>query len=140
MWQNKGRGETDLLDKANQYLLMAVEEIRGLSKTLNSSVITNAGLLKSVTEIGATMMLLKNIHLHIYISENVIEKMSANQQMMVYRIIQEQSNNILKYAETQEAIISLKIVNNDFELIISDNGQGFDKNEKSNRHWLYKYF
>ena len=125
--KTKAGVETELLEKANQYLLMAVEEIRGLSKRLSTSVMTSTGLLKSISEIGSTMMLLKNIHLHTYISDEVVAKMSGNQQMMVYRIIQEQSNNILKYAETQEAIISLKIVDANFELIISDNGQGFDK-------------
>ena len=128
--RTRAEGETELLNKANQYLLMAVEEIRALSKTLNSAVIANAGLQKSIDEIAASMLLLKNIHLHSYISEETVAKLSPDQQMMVYRIIQEQSNNILKYAETTEAIISLKEVNNNFELIISDNGKGFDKNEQ----------
>lgn len=128
--KTKTEGDTELLDKANQYLLMAVEEIRGLSKKLNTTAITNVGLLKSISEIGSTMMLLNNIQLHTYISEETVAKMSTDQQMMVYRILQEQSNNILKYAESTEAIISLKQVNNNFELIISDNGQGFDKNEE----------
>ncbi len=131
--KTKTDGDTELLDKANQYLLMAVEEIRGLSKKLNTTAITHVGLLKSISEIGSTMMLLKNIQLHTYISEETVAKMSTDQQMMVYRILQEQSNNILKYAESTEAIISLNHVNNNFELIISDNGQGFDKNaEKAN--------
>lgn len=123
-------GETELLDKANEYLLMAVEEIRNLSKKLNSSVIVNGGLQKSIADIGATMMLLKNIQLHTYMADDVVELMTPAQQMMLYRIFQEQSNNILKYAETNEAIISLKVISNNFELIISDNGQGFDKNEQ----------
>ncbi|CAN5622382.1 hypothetical protein BH11BAC3_BH11BAC3_18590 [soil metagenome] len=128
--KNRMEGESELLDKANQYLLMAVEEIRNLSKTLNSSVITNGGLLKSINEIGANMLLLKNIRLAVYIEEEVLDKMSLNQQMTVYRIIQEQSNNILKYAETKDVVISLKIINNNFELIISDSGKGFDKNKQ----------
>ncbi len=128
--KNRLEGDSELLDKANQYLLMAVEEIRNLSKTLNSSVITNGGLLKSINEIGANMLLLKNIRLQVFIEELVLDKMSLNQQMTIYRIIQEQSNNILKYADTKEAIISLKIVNNNFELIISDSGQGFDKKKQ----------
>ena len=32
--------------------------------------------------------------------------------------------------KTTEAIISLNEINNNFELIISDNGKGFDKNER----------
>ncbi|MEO5889257.1 MAG: PAS domain S-box protein [Ferruginibacter sp.] len=125
--KNKTIGQSELLEKANQYLLMAVEEIRGLSKRLTSTIITTAGLQKSIADIAATMLLLKNIQLHTYISDDVIKKLSPEQQLMVYRIIQEQSNNILKYAETNEAIISLKEADENVELIISDNGKGFDK-------------
>jgi len=128
--KNKGDAENELLEKANEYLLMAVEEIRSLSKTLTSTVIANIGLQKSIADIAATMLLLKNIQLHTYINDEVVEKLSADQQLMVYRIFQEQSTNILKYAETNEAIISLKEANNHVELIISDNGKGFDKTEQ----------
>ena len=128
--KTRAEGETELLNKANQYLLMAVEEIRALSKTLNSAVITSVGLQKSIDEIAASMLLIKNIRLFSYLSENTVSKLTPDQEMMVYRIIQEQSNNIIKYAETTEAIISLNEINNNFELIISDNGKGFDKNER----------
>ncbi len=125
--KNKGTVPNELLEKANDYLLMAVEEIRDLSKTLTSTLINHVGLQKSIADIGATMLLIKNIQLHTYIREEVVAKLSPEQQLMVYRIIQEQSNNILKYADTNEAIISLKQVNHQVELIISDNGKGFDK-------------
>lgn len=125
--KNKGDAENELLEKANEYLLMAVEEIRSLSKTLTSAVIANVGLQKSIGDIAATMLLLKNIQVHQYLSDEVVAQLTTDQQLMVYRIFQEQSNNILKYAETNEAIISLKMVNQQAELIISDNGKGFDK-------------
>ena len=128
--KNRAEGETELLDKATQYLLMAVEEIRSLSKKLNTSVITNIGLQNSIDEIAASMLLLKNIKLVSFIKAESAAKMSPDQQMMVYRILQEQSNNILKYSEAKEAVISLKEVNKNFELIISDSGKGFDKNER----------
>lgn len=128
--KNKEEEPNELLEKANEYLLMAVEEIRNLSKKLTSTSITNVGLQKSIADIAATMLLLKDIQLHFYINKDVVEKLSAEQQLMVYRIIQEQSNNILKYAETNEAIISLKEVNQNVELIISDNGVGFDKTQQ----------
>lgn len=128
--KNKEETPNDLLEKANEYLLMAVEEIRGLSKKLTSTVITNVGLQKSIGDIASTMLLLQEIETHVYIDDDVIAKLSAEQQLMVYRIIQEQSNNILKYSETKEAIISLKTSNQNIELIISDNGKGFDKSEQ----------
>ncbi|MBC7886440.1 MAG: hypothetical protein H7Z13_01025 [Ferruginibacter sp.] len=128
--KNKTVGQTNLLEKANEYLLMAVEEIRSLSKKLTSTVLTHVGLQKSIAEIAANMLLLKNIQLHTNIRDEVVAKMSSEQHLMVYRIIQEQSNNILKYADTTEASITLKEVNHQVELVISDKGKGFDKTEQ----------
>ena len=128
--KNKEEAPNELLEKANEYLLMAVEEIRGLSKKLTSTVITNVGLQKSISDIASTMALLQEINVHTYINDDAVAKLSAEQQLMVYRIIQEQTNNILKYAETRESIISLKIVDGNIELIISDNGKGFNKAEQ----------
>lgn len=45
---------------------------------------------------------------------------------MAFRIIQEQTNNIIKYAEASEIIIGLCKKNNSFHLVIKDNGKGFD--------------
>ncbi|MCW3093191.1 MAG: putative signal transduction histidine kinase [Ferruginibacter sp.] len=128
--KSKGEGPGDLLERANEYLLMAVAEIRELSKGLSSVVISDVGLQKSIADIAATMLLLQGIQVHTYISNEVISKLSSEQQLMVYRIIQEQTNNILKYAETTEAIISIKEVDQNVELIISDSGKGFDRSEQ----------
>ncbi|MEO7767017.1 MAG: PAS domain-containing protein, partial [Ferruginibacter sp.] len=128
--KNKSEGPTHLLERANEYLLMAVTEIRELSKGLSSLAVSNIGLQKSIADIAASMRLLQNIQVHTFIGAEVIEKMSPEQQLMVYRIIQEQSNNILKYAETKEAIISIKEIDQNVELIISDHGKGFDRSEQ----------
>jgi two-component system sensor histidine kinase UhpB len=120
-------GNTDLLEKAAAYILMAVEEIRDLSKELNSSLLTNVGLQKSIDDIAGNMKLLHEVILKSDIDTNLIAKLSDDQLLMVYRIIQEQTNNILKYAECTQAFISLQGNENNAKLIISDNGKGFDK-------------
>jgi signal transduction histidine kinase len=52
------------------------------------------------------------------------------QKVMVYRIIQEQTNNIIKYAETKTAGICLQDNGKEVELIITDKGKGFVKTEQ----------
>jgi len=48
----------------------------------------------------------------------------------IYRIIQEQTNNIIKYANAVNVIISIKIYNSAINVDIFDDGAGFDVNMK----------
>lgn len=128
--RKKPTKDPEYLNKADEHLSMAIEEIRQLTRRLTTSVLTNEGLERCIEEIAASMLELRDIRLETCISDEAVANLSAEQQLMVYRIIQEQTSNILKYAETKEAAISLQVVNNEAELIISDNGKGFDKTEQ----------
>ncbi len=68
-----------------------------------------------------------DIDVTLNIDETIIDKLTQEQQLVVFRIIQEQSNNIIKYSRASAANISLTEKNNQCCLIISDNGIGFDK-------------
>lgn len=58
--------------------------------------------------------------------ESLVE---AEQQLHLYRIIQEQLNNILKHASATKVLISLSESCNGLRLSIKDNGVGFDVKE-----------
>lgn len=119
--------QEELLDKASDYLLQAVEEIRSLSKKLNTSIVKSVGLEQSIFDICRNMKKFNDITVTTTIDKNVIDKLTQEQQLVIFRIIQEQSNNIIKYSRAAAASISLTEKNNQSSLIISDNGIGFDK-------------
>lgn len=125
--KNNPDNQTELLNKATEYLLMAVEEIRRLSKKMNSHIVSSVGLFESVSDIAFNMGKLNNIETGTDIDKTLISKLSTEQQLMVFRIVQEQTNNIIKHSEASEAYISLTEKENYIQLIISDNGKGFDK-------------
>jgi two-component system sensor histidine kinase UhpB len=50
---------------------------------------------------------------------------------MIFRILQEQTNNIIKYANAKNVLISLKEENNKIYLSITDDGKGFDTSVQS---------
>ena len=125
--KNNPGNQTELLNKATEYLLMAVEEIRALSKKMNSHIVSSVGLMESITDIAYNMQKLNDIEVGTDIDKALISKLSSEQQLMVFRIVQEQTNNIIKHAEATEAGISLIEKDNNINLIISDNGKGFDK-------------
>ncbi len=112
---------------------MAVDEIRALSKRMNSKVVTSVGLLESIGDIVYNMQELHNIEMHTDIDISLIERLSPEQQLMVFRIVQEQTGNIIKHSEATNGHIFLKEKGQDIHLLINDNGKGFDKEKQKLR-------
>jgi two-component system sensor histidine kinase UhpB len=119
-----------MLDKAIEYQLLALHEIRKLSKSLNTTAITAAGLKESIGDIVQNLEMLQSISVRLDIDNAVEKRLNENEKLTVYRIVQEQTNNIIKYAEATEVIIKLKKIDGKAELTISDNGKGFDINKQ----------
>jgi PAS domain S-box-containing protein len=114
------------IDQARQYIQLAIEEIRKVSTSLNNSFINEMGLIISVEEIIATMKLSRNLEIKFEYDPKLEQQLSGEQKLMIYRIIQEQTNNILKYAGATEVYIAIKRKRNLLNLVIRDNGIGFD--------------
>ena len=52
----------------------------------------------------------------------------------LYRIIQEALTNIMRHAEAENVDISIKLLPDDIQMIITDDGKGFSQTEKGNGH------
>ena len=120
-----------LLDKAIEYQLLALQEIRKLSKSLSTSNVKTVGLKESVEDIVNNMKLLPQLDVQFIFNERVENKLSDDQKLMLFRIVQEQTNNIIKYAEAKSVQIMINEANNMVRLVISDDGVGFDTSDGS---------
>ncbi len=124
------RGNTDdkefLIDKTSQYIDLAIQEIRKISKSLNSSIIREVGLIDPVEDIIKNMQLVRPIVVDFECDPSLEEELSHDVQLMIYRIIQEQTNNIIRYAEAGYVRIAIEQIGNQLTLLIQDNGKGFD--------------
>jgi PAS domain S-box-containing protein len=58
------------------------------------------------------------------------EIMHDDLKLNIYRIVQEQLNNIVKYAAAKHVAVSIKTEQNSIRLMISDDGKGFDTKQK----------
>jgi signal transduction histidine kinase len=113
---------TELLMKAEEYQLQAVEEIRKLSKKLNSSLVKVLGLKKSIQEIVNSFKQLNDIPVNYEFDSELEDVLMDEQKLMIFRIVQEQSNNIRKYANAERVSISLTRKDDRISLLISDDG------------------
>jgi len=60
------------------------------------------------------------------------EDLNEEMQVAIFRIVQEQINNILRHANASEASILLSKLGNEVTLLISDNGEGCDMTKEKN--------
>src|SRR5690606_31189859 len=102
-----------------------------LSKTLVPPSLGDIGLKEALLEMIENMTISPELSIRIRANDQHIENLSNNKKLIVYRIVQEQINNILKHSKATEAQIELKTIKNRLHLIIKDNGVGFDPRKKS---------
>jgi len=119
------------IEKAINYQLMAVEEIRKLSKTLNTSLVKVIGLSRSIDDIIINMKAFQQIETRFQYDQQLDKLLSDDQKLMIFRILQEQTNNIIKYANAKNVLITLKEENSKISLSITDDGKGFDASIQS---------
>jgi PAS domain S-box-containing protein len=127
--QNPGVA-SEMLDKAIEYQLLAIEESRKLSHGISNPAIEFNGLKNIVSKITTTLK-----HSGLYVTtalkDKIIEELAPVQSTMVARILQELSSNILKYANASAVYIALEKKGDRFKFLLSDNGIGFNYNTES---------
>jgi PAS domain S-box-containing protein len=117
----------ELIEQGLNYLTTAIEELRKLSHALvgppNDHMI---GLFETVRELADSVSIVQNIQIdfrYVNVKEHDIE---PEVKLVIYRIIQEQLNNIIKHAFATKVLIEIKKENEALILIVDDNGVGFD--------------
>ena len=130
--------EDGLVTKSINSVSLAIEEIRRLSRKL-----VVPGNLKELGLLPSLEILIKDIEavtsISISIETQGLEKIKIvqDQKVAIYRIVQEQLNNIIKYAQASTVMIQLVLHDHKIHLSITDNGKGFDTNTKRKGIGLY---
>lgn len=107
MAQKNGVNRENLLKKSSAYTLSAIEEIRKISKGLVSFAIADAGLLDAVKNLAKEIMEAHAISIICTTNNFLEEQMNNRFKLNVYRIVQEQLNNVIKHSKATEVIIDL---------------------------------
>lgn len=117
----------ELLERSTQLVSNAINEIRKISKSLITPGLREIGLIESIGDVMDDLKVAKNkmvIDLDLQnISEEQIED---RRKLTLFRIVQEQLNNIVKHAEATRVLIRLSGEQDQIVLTVADNGVGFD--------------
>lgn len=122
----------DLLEKSGEYISRAIVEIGNLTQTLVPSALFDIGLKEALEEMITKIHGRHGLQIKLTTKNVAFEKLSNSENLTIYRIVQEQLNNILKHSRATKAEIELRTCGNNFCLTITDNGIGF--NPANNYH------
>lgn len=117
--------EQEIKTKSLDYIMMAIEEIRKLSKELVTPQLIGNGLVNSIQTLVNDITLSGAIQIEFSYDEEKYP-LSPGKELTLFRILQEQLKNILKYSQATHADIRLQAAGSNVEMTISDNGVGFD--------------
>jgi len=121
------------VQSSRQVLNKAMMDLADLTKSLHTDRIAQIGLAESIQfELDSLRRtgLLKNVEFSI---TGLEDKMNEQTSIFLFRIFQENINNILKHAKATQVEVSLAYTDdNKFIMKIADNGIGFDVAEKKN--------
>ena len=131
LMKNNKNNLQELLEKSTDFVNEAIEEIRKLSKSLVSPSLGNSSLKQALADLVYEVNMAGELKMELHYKMDPAIEIDDKKELMIYRIVQEQINNILKHSHAKNAFVDLKTVDNNLLLIISDNGIGFNKNERS---------
>lgn len=119
-----------LLESAKDLLYSAVNEVRNISKSLLPPSVGEKGLVASLDDLFDSFKKLNlySIRTNWEMNEN---KLSEKLKLTIFRIIQEQMNNVFKHAMAKNIFVELIGKDSKLTLLVEDDGIGFNTNESS---------
>ncbi len=129
---NKESTDTELVEKCYDHVKDAMEELRKLSHSLVSPTLKEKGLRKSLDGLIEELNLTHNFRVKLVYKISEARIFDHKLELTLYRIIQEQMNNISKYARADTIIIHLRERENTLKLSLLDDGVGFDITKRGN--------
>jgi two-component system, NarL family, sensor kinase len=103
----------------------SVKEVRTISHNMMPHTLLKLGLVSAIREFVTKIQNVPNLKVNLEIV-GMTERLEAEKESILYRVIQEVISNIIKHSKASE--LGLQLVRHDKELsiVIEDNGVGFD--------------
>jgi PAS domain S-box-containing protein len=124
LWEQDQEDGRHSLEDLRRLTRGAMAEMRALLAELRPANITDADLGDLLRLLGSAFTGRKNIPSRVTVDGE--GALPTEVQVVFYRICQEALNNVAKHAEASTVEISLKYKDTAVELIVRDNGHGFD--------------
>ncbi|MGF2412970.1 MAG: PAS domain-containing protein [Ferruginibacter sp.] len=122
----------NLIKDSKDFIITAMDEIRTLSKKLVPPSLGEISLIEAITDMIDQITRVNKLEFSTKWDCYDESLLDDKLKLAIYRITQEQFNNILKHARAQTVFITLQQHGNEVKLNIQDDGIGFDIMQKRN--------
>jgi signal transduction histidine kinase len=109
----------------------AIEEVRSISRALHPFQLRELGLTRAIENVVSQIDESSDLFINQEV-ENIDGLIEEDNEVHIYRIVQESFNNIIKHAQAKAVKLELKKSSSKILLTIKDNGVGFDFSERYN--------
>ena len=106
-------------------LTRALDDLRDLSKSLSSELIKTGGFTKAIEQQVGQLQKIGRFHVSLDI-QGEYNYLSEQKEIILFRILQEAFNNIIRHSGASEILVLLCNMDNNVKMRIQDNGRGFD--------------
>lgn len=126
--QNSNEDKT-MLQAAKNNISKAITDLRDIAKSLNSDHIKELGLKLMLEQALERMEQGSSIHASVSVTGQE-RRIDANREMIIYRIVQECLQNVVKHAQASEIIVVFIYGEMSMQIDVHDNGKGFDVQQR----------
>lgn len=125
-----------IINKLYEIIDEGIEATRTIANNISPRVLSDFGLSAAIKAHCKRLNASKAIH--ITFDSTIKERLAANIEIALFRVVNELINNTLKHAKASKIEIHLCEVSDNIELQFYDNGKGFDLEEKTSGGFGYK--
>ena len=116
------------INDSKQLISKAIQDLRDLSRSLNTDYVVEMGLLRSI-EYELELIKRTGALETIFRIEGNPYRLEQQQELILFRVVQEILHNIIKHAKATQVDVSIRFEPELFTLTVADNGVGFDASQ-----------
>lgn len=118
--------EKDSLQQSVQDISNLADEVRNFSHNLSPLLLQKKGLVAAISEFVASINKQQGLYIQ-FESIGSLQKVSFRYELLLYNVLQELIQNIIKHSNATDAIVQLILEKEVISVFVEDNGSGFDQ-------------
>lgn len=120
--------KNELFVKSYELIDTASEEVRRIAHNMMPEGLMKLGLIHALKDMCSNVSAGKLLQVKLQ-SYGMETRMNASTEIMLYRIVQELLNNIIKHAAANKVIVQFNREADNLSVTVEDNGRGFNQQE-----------
>lgn len=130
--EQESLNQNELFNKSYKLIDTASEEVRRIAHNMMPEGLMKLGLIPALEDMCSNISAAKQVQVKLQ-SFGMAKRFNASTEIMLYRIVQELLNNIIKHAQATEVIVQFNREGNQLTVTVEDNGRGFSIEESDDK-------